>query len=206
MAAAKPQPRFLLTGFGPFPGVEQNPTQQVVERLADCRKRKGCELHCLVLPTEYGRADELFVESIQRLQPAYILCLGVARTAWLRPERRAHNLDSATLPDAAGHVQRGPIEAGGRDSLPSTLALKEIRAALLAAGYPVKYSDDAGGYLCNHIFYRACSAALGLKPRPRCGFIHVPPADALPLDRLEQAVRIMIRSSLIADGHLKVAG
>ncbi len=205
MATPKPQPRFLLTGFGPFPGVPDNPTQTVVERLAECRKRKGCELHTMVLPTEYGRAAEMITSSITRLQPAYILCLGVARTAWIRPERRARNLDNASLQDASGLVQQGPIIEGGKDFLRSSLDLPAIRAMLLEQGFTVKYSDDAGGYLCNHVFYRACMASARLKPRARCGFIHVPPAEELPLERLEQAVRLMIRASLIADGHLKAA-
>ncbi|MCC7478038.1 pyroglutamyl-peptidase I [bacterium] len=203
MAAPKPQPRFLLTGFGPFPGVEHNPTQAVVERLNSCGQRKGCELHCLVLPTEYGRAGGMVEEAIARLRPAYVLCLGVARSEWIRPERIARNLDSAALPDAAGAVQQGPIVPEGREQLRSSLELPAIRAMLLKAGFSVKYSDDAGGYLCNHVFYRACAAAARLKPRPRCGFIHVPPESALPALQLEKAVRIMIRASLIADGHLK---
>lgn len=63
--------------------------------------------------------------------------------------------------------------------LNSALPLVEIERRLHKAGIPVKFSDDAGTYLCNAAFYTLMlnPGTDDAKSIPR-GFVHVPPLNA----------------------------
>ena len=49
-------------------------------------------------------------------------------------------------------------------------------------------SEDAGGFLCNHVFYRAREWVERAGLAIPCGFLHLPPLEALPLERQIEAV------------------
>jgi pyroglutamyl-peptidase len=90
----------------------------------------------------------------------------------------------------AGEVRQGRVvRAGGPATLPSRLPLDRLAAALAADGYEVLTSDDAGGYLCNHLFYELMTQ----RPEGVAGFVHVPPlAPPWDLERLTRALRRML--------------
>lgn len=51
-------PRILLTGFGPFPNVEVNPSGRLVERIAAQEEPfPGIEVHTAVLDVDYLRCE-----------------------------------------------------------------------------------------------------------------------------------------------------
>jgi pyroglutamyl-peptidase len=52
----------------------------------------------------------------------------------------------------------------------------------------VAWSDDAGGFLCNHVFYRAREWLERRGLLVPCGFVHLPPLAALALERQVDAV------------------
>jgi pyroglutamyl-peptidase len=167
-------PVILITGFGPFPGQPDNPTTAVAEAL----RREGREAH--VLPTEYKAGLEIFRGLLARIQPDIVVCFGVAGTSdCVRLERFAANAVRADLADALGVCHAGDrIDMDGPARFDSTLPLERIAARLTAADIPHRYSDDAGGYLCNYIFYNLMhETGRGGKP-VQSGFIHMPPADA----------------------------
>jgi pyroglutamyl-peptidase len=67
-----------------------------------------------------------------------------------------------------------------------TAPLPRIAAALIAAGFPATISDNAGGYLCNELFYHLITR----NATTWCGqtlvlFVHIPPSGtpAPPGDR-----------------------
>jgi pyrrolidone-carboxylate peptidase len=76
--------------------------------------------------------------------------------------------------------------AGGR--YPSTLPLDDLARELSSRSLPWAWSDDAGGFLCNHVFYRARAWVEQAGLQIPCGFIHLPPLEALPLPRQLEAV------------------
>lgn len=158
----------LATAFGAFADVSENPSEALLEGL---RERMGADaLRGEVLPVEYA-AGARIVELIDECEPRIVLALGVARRArTARLERVARNLDDCETPDNCGVVRCGePIVRGGAERLPSTLALEDLKRRAEAAGLETEYSDDAGGFLCNHVFYRARSAT-----EAPCGFLHLP--------------------------------
>jgi pyrrolidone-carboxylate peptidase len=82
--------------------------------------------------------------------------------------------------DVRGEVRRpATIIADGPARLESTLFMS-------AFDHPFDYgfSENAGTYLCNYIYYRALHE---LRDK-RVGFVHVPPLARLPLDQQCQQI------------------
>jgi pyroglutamyl-peptidase len=172
--------RVLVTGFGPFPGVARNPSQFVVETLPG--RIGGAEVHSCVLRTEYRTAGRVIEDLLATLRPDVCICTGVGAGASFKLETTAHNHGGAAAPDQAGFVHRGPVEIEGPFTYCSTLPLEEIRASLAARDYPIELSHDAGGYVCNHVFYRARHAIEHIGLPTLCGFFHLPSVEAVAHD------------------------
>jgi pyroglutamyl-peptidase len=77
--------------------------------------------------------------------------------------------------------------------------------ALRAAGIPAAESRDAGGFLCNHVFYVLMRVLEEERPNALGGFVHVPlvpeqtlakQAPSMPLDTLVRAARIVVEVSI----------
>lgn len=183
------EPVVLVTVFGPFPGQAENPTERIADALAG-------EDHVVshVLAVSYARAVEQIDELVRMVRPAAAVGFGVVADArGIRLEETARNRGGASLPDVDGQLGRdGPID-GGPDTVPTRLPLAEIADALVGAGIRVEPSDDAGRYVCNHVF-RHLVTHPDLAGRP-VGFIHVPdPArpGALDLETIQLAGRIVV--------------
>src|SRR6266508_2722897 len=94
--------RVLLTGFGPFPGVPENPSAWLAEALAAHSAGLECELHSQVLPTEWEAVATLTPALCETLQPHVMIHFGLSEHAKaFRIERSAHNR-TAPRADARG--------------------------------------------------------------------------------------------------------
>ncbi len=152
-------PAVLVTGFGPFPGIPDNPSATLA-RAVDGAVVAGHRVRGLVLPVEYDAAPRLTVEAARACGARLVLGTGVAagraRACWevlgVRREEGA--------PDVGGATRTG---LSGPARVPSTLA--PDRAATFAAAA----SSDAGAYVCNAWLY-AVTRALDVP----VGFLHVP--------------------------------
>jgi pyroglutamyl-peptidase len=185
----------LVTGFEPFDGATVNPSQQLVEALDD-------DVAKAFLPVSYARAADEVLRAVRAAEPDVVICFGQAdgRTG-ISVERFAHNLDDATTTDNdAASGSGAAIDPGGPVAYASTLPVDEVVAALRAESIPAAPSRDAGGFLCNHVFY-TLMAELAKRPGAAGGFVHVPllPEQALEhgaasmsLDTLLRAARIVI--------------
>jgi pyroglutamyl-peptidase len=184
-------PRILVTGFRPFLGEEQNPSELVLKALATARlvaddlnspAETHYELHTLVLPVEYRGAFAVLRAYLETHEVDAILLLGQAAGARrVRLERVALNLMDAAAPDESGllHLET-EITAGGALSLRTSLPLRQWFSAL---GDPAKYeiSNSAGAYVCNSTYYLTLQhlATAGLSMP--CLFVHVPPMPSQKL-------------------------
>ena len=178
VASARMQ-RLLVTGFEPFGVQRVNPSERVVRALAG---RSG--LVTAVLPVAYRRAETALVRLLDATQPRGLLLLGLAAGDAIRLERAARNRDEAEACDEDGEPRAGmPISAGGPPDHASTLPLDAFAAALARLALPVAWSSDAGGFLCNHVFYRAREWVERRAPGIPCGFVHLPPLEAIGLER-----------------------
>jgi pyroglutamyl-peptidase len=148
-------------------------------------KRLGAsELHVEVLPTAYARAGTRIEALLTSLKPSALVMLGLAgESSRLRFERLAHNMDQAELRDNDAEQRLlVPIVPAAPDSYESTLPLERFAARVQALGCPHEFSDWAGSFVCNHVFFRARHHVELNKLETRCGFLHVPPAPPAELE------------------------
>ena len=175
--------KVLLTGFNPFGGLEVNPSQEIVEAIGRRgHSQIGIELATEVLPTEFNAAEKRVRKLIRDLKPEAIVCLGVSESLGaISLERIAVNIDDSPE-DNAGESRRGEeIVPNGPPAFWSTLPLAQILTALQNNNIPAGFSNHAGTYVCNHVFYSALHEVQQLDLRAKCGLIHVP----LMVDQLE---------------------
>ena len=174
--------RVVVIGFEPFGKNDVNPSQLIAD-----------ELDGIVLPVSYERAERELQRTLDERDPEIVIAFGLAddREA-ITPERFAHNLDEADTVDNDDVAGSGAeIEPAGPLAYRSTLPVDEIVAALRARDLPAAVSRDAGGYLCNHTFYVLMHT---LKPGRMGGFVHVPPLQVLPVERLVEAARVIVET------------
>lgn len=198
----------LVTAFGPFPGVPWNPSEAVLSRLP--AGIGGASLVLQPLPTEYAAAGAILERVIATFEPDICLCLGVGSRREFRLESAARNHGTVSDPDNAGAVWTGPVAAGGPPRYESGLPLDALERVLRDRGHEVSVSDDAGGYLCNFVFYRVSHlvAAAGLPAR--CGFLHLPapvpePERTSQVERMTDAVTACLATLLCAEEGEAVA-
>jgi pyroglutamyl-peptidase len=199
--------RVLVTGFEPFGGSVVNPSARLVQELA-ASPPAGVDLETAVLPVAYARSGDALLEALRSTSPDVVVCFGQAdgRTG-ISVERFAHNLDSAEPVDNDGVSYGAEIDPDGPVAYRSTLPVAEIVAALRAEGIPASESRDAGGFLCNRVFYVLMRALAEERPQARGGFVHVPllPEQALsqsvpsmPVELLARAARVVLRTASTA--------
>jgi pyroglutamyl-peptidase len=162
----------LATAFNPFGAAETNASETLLRALKD-----NAGVVRVVLPTEYEGAAREVVRLIRELRPQAVICFGVAGSAdVLRLERVARNRDGTAMPDNAGDLRNGQaIVPGAPDVYLATLPYEAMSAALEARGIPHVFSENAGGYVCNHAFFHARHEIAESGREIPCGFVHVPP-------------------------------
>lgn len=158
--------RTLLTGFGPFLEVTDNPSARVAAALGRPHQ---------ILEVSFAAVDTFLIQvdpsSFDRL-----IMLGVARgRTEITPELFARNQIGHTK-DVNGNDRFGPIEEGAPLLLEGTLWTPEIVANTFGHR-DLHVSMNAGNYLCNYAYYRA----LRTHGQKRVGFLHIPDATAIPL-------------------------
>ena len=170
--------RTLVTGFGPFGTVTDNPSQRLAE---------GCGRPFQVLEVSYDAADA-FLKELSSEGFDNLLMLGVAqRREFPTPELYARNSKGET-PDVRGQSTSGPIEPGQPLLLESTLWTAHLLADL-EVSLGLHTSLDAGNYLCNYVSYRA----LLRFPEKRVGFLHVPAFEQLAEERQAEILAAVLQ-------------
>ena len=195
-----PLRRLLLTAFEPFGGLAVNPSWEAVRAL-DGEVWGRVLVRAVCLPVSYDRAPARLREEIETFRPAAVVMFGVAQNRReISLERQAANRCDASTRDNDGASRSGPIDPAGPANRESTLPLDRVKAALDRLGVPAGWSEDAGGYLCNRVFWEARSVF----PGP-AGFIHVPGFEAIPLAKLIPAVRAAAEAVAFEDVRLAAA-
>jgi pyroglutamyl-peptidase len=193
-------PRILLTGFGPFPGVADNPSAWLAETCAQQASPEfEGELHAQILPTEW-QATALMPRLYASLQPHVMIHFGVSEHAnAFRIERSAHNRAALRI-DACQALPAGRvIHAEGPHRLDTRLPASRLAAHLRTSGLPAVTSRSAGSYLCNFLYYHSLDWARR-QPEPRLVlFVHVPPLESFSREALlrgaQETVRFVLASA-----------
>ncbi|MEH0862265.1 pyroglutamyl-peptidase I [Halobacteriovorax sp. DPLXC-1] len=184
--------KVLITGFEPFDGGEINPSEILVEKFDS--EIPGLEIHKLILPVVFKKSLAILKKEAFFLNPDFIICLGLnAKVSEINLEAIAHNLDDARTDDNEGNrPQEEVIFEDGPETLDSTLPLREMEDAILAAQIPVAISRDCGRFVCNHVFYGIRRIIDMKKMRAKAGFVHLPPFEKLNVAQQSSALEVML--------------
>lgn len=168
--------QILLIGFGPFGQLETNPSERLVRWL---HNQSPALTRMAILPTSYRRATSTIRNLIQDSLPRAIVIFGFSRRAQgFKIERLAHNADRSRLPDIDGMIGHKPIARGAPDTHRSPIDTRRLAELLQSDdSLPVTLSDDAGGYVCNHVYFIALHETRSA--RVPCILIHIldPPTE-----------------------------
>ncbi len=174
------RPRMLVTGFEPFPGAPENPTEALVAHFLADTPALEAEMRFAILPVDYGTVAAALAAGADGFHPDIAIHFGLAQSAaGFRLEEVARNEIVALRPDNTGKHPGMAAICDGAAELASTLPLDRIEYDLRAAGLPVERSRDAGGYLCNYVFYHSRGARVTGLDASVSGFVHVPWTDTM---------------------------
>ncbi len=184
----------LVTGFEPFGGSKVNSSELVVKALDSLGQPN---VVTAVLPTSYRRAEAQIGDLLRAHRPDTLLMLGLAEpTPKIRFEQVALNLDDSESTDNDGDLRmRGRIVEGAPVGYWSSLQLDRMADATRRHGERVLFSHDAGGFVCNHVFFTAAHLVATVYPATRCGFVHLPALSSSDkrLPRFVEIVRSWIK-------------
>ena len=184
--------KLLITGFDPFGGETINPAWEAVKALPDVVGEY--ELTKMEIPTVFGAASREVLDMAQEVQPDVILCIGQAggRKA-ITPEMVGINLRHARIADNAGNQpQDEPVAADGPAAYFATVPVRQMTAAIEAAGIEASVSYTAGTFVCNDTLYTLLHHYAGTPVQ--AGFVHVPflpqqAKEGVPFMELETITR-----------------
>lgn len=193
--------KILLSGFEPFNNALTNASEIIVREIE--QQDFDFEVVTLILPVIYRDAFQFLYETVKREQPDAIISLGQAegRTA-ISLERLASNKDDVKMADNSGEIRlESVIAQDAPEFLPTTLPIEEIYKQLQLNSIRVEYSDSAGNFLCNNLFF---NSQFTFTECPS-GFIHVPLVDTqsdefpgkphIPLSEAVRGIEITLKTT-----------
>jgi pyroglutamyl-peptidase len=173
----------LVTGLEPFGGETVNASWEAAQKLEGWRHGDTVAVTRL-LPCAYDASVKKLVNAIETIRPDALLMAGqAARRAVVCVERFAHNLDDATAPDNDGALRRAlRISRAAPEWLEAKAPVRTIARAIKEAGIPARVSRDAGGFVCNHLYFGALQYLSEKRSAIPAVFVHLPvtPEQAPP--------------------------
>lgn len=168
--------KILVTGFGPFQGIENNPTSHIAKTL-DGNKFHGIVVKSAILEVDLEKSAEQLRDLLSSGEYIARVHFGVnpSETQKVEVERVAINVCDFLIPDTGGRVLRDrPIIEEGATAFFSTLPVRDIIEALAGKGIKVDISNSAGTYICNYIMYLSLYLSSSSGKHCPSGFVHVP--------------------------------
>ncbi|WP_374029741.1 pyroglutamyl-peptidase I [Bdellovibrio bacteriovorus] len=169
--------RILVTGFRPFLGERINPSEILLEWIKK-DFTVSYPVQTLLLPVSFANASVELENKLAEGSVDIVLMLGQAggRTK-ISLERVALNWIETEKPDEDGITpKQGKIDSQetAATALFSSLPLTEWKEHLTQRNLPVEISLSAGGYVCNHVYYKTLQAIYKKHVSMQACFIHVP--------------------------------
>jgi pyroglutamyl-peptidase len=183
----------VLTGFGPFVGVDRNPTQEIIEELSASlpsleQSDSKVSIFYHVFEVSVGACEEDLIRILSdfRNYEIIFLHLGVdARSDAIKFEEFAYNNMSFRVPDARQYEPMGlPIHSslnydlGLRTAWNIPLLVERCRFLTqqedTSISLPIRPSTDPGRFLCNYIFFRTMLLQHPQQLSTKSLFVHVP--------------------------------
>jgi pyroglutamyl-peptidase len=168
-------PTILVTGFEPFGGETINASWEAAKKLEGWRHDDFAAITRL-LPCAYNSSVKKLIHEIEAVRPDALLMTGqAARRAVVCVERFAHNLDDASAPDNDGDLRRAlRISRAAPEWLEASAPAGAIARAMKGAGIPARISRNAGGFVCNHLYFGALQYLSDKRSAIPAIFVHLP--------------------------------
>ncbi len=179
----------LITGFEPFGDAAVNPSELIVKEIAAAGDPA---VVTAILPTSYRQAEANITNLIHQHHPSAVLMFGLKQqSTQLCLENIARNLDDSDALDNDGEVRAHQcIIENAPAKYEASLQFNSMAQIAENMGEAVDYSNNAGGYVCNHAYYAAAHLVATEFESIQFGFVHVPPLDESPY-RLKRIVEIV---------------
>lgn len=208
---SEPNISFIVTGFGPFRGMDENPTTNIIRHLQSEKEKGNLEQHIeftKVITTSASSAknevNEIMQYIIRSTKEIYeqkdtprkhwvIVHLGVNHMKGRKPsfqlEQNAYNEANFRIADEDGFQPKNErIILDGTLKLATDINVRRVMANL--NDFDVVLSGDAGRFVCNYIYYTSLNAIqetfggddTSSDIHVHSLFVHVPKFDAFAED------------------------
>ncbi len=196
--------KILITGFEPFGEYKNNPSEDLVHFINSHNKElEDCIIKGVVLPVTYFESWEILNQNISTFKPDIVISLGYAPDSkGIIIESTAKNYDGGIF-DNSGKSHYGAIIPNWPLRYDNTLPIEKMNNALIKNDFSSFISNDAGEYLCNHIFYNLMHYGRSV-PKVKAGFIHIPSWTVEGEKGLFEALKTIIK--VIKDNSIKEVG
>ena len=170
--------RVVVTGYGAFMGITDNPSANMAQKLAEAGV-KGAIVEYRRLDVT-PRAVDAFIAEMRKAPPDVILSMGVSGGQAQVEERPENHLGAAEDGNGQPMADR-QVRPGGAQELKTDLPVETIEWAAAKFGdqravYTSKsdpnYQPDRSAYLCNYLGYNL-AAEFGGTPKTTAGFMHI---------------------------------
>ncbi|RKX34335.1 MAG: hypothetical protein DRP71_07455 [Verrucomicrobia bacterium] len=188
----------LLTGFGLWGSETTNSSWETIRDL-DPDLPENWSVRRRQLPVDWEQGPPTLRGLIDDSIGA-VLCFGMCGGNQIRPEQLAANLNDRTRRDAREALPRSDhLVEDGPPAYQTALDTPTLTNELRSADLPTAESRDAGGFLCNAIFYTLMHERERRHASFPAGFIHLPhigTEEGLSLEKLTKAARICVRHAI----------
>ena len=175
--------KILVTGFGSYDMYENNPSEMLVNYLHSMAPNNFTfDIHTSLLSVEYRKCENELNLLLNKLSPDVVLSFGLGFSKEvLTIERVALNIDDGSCGnggavDNASERRDGTIIAkDGPVGYWASVPVRKIKEEAELSGISTKLSNDAGSFVCNHVFYYLSHMSAKHLERFQVGFFHFPP-------------------------------
>lgn len=190
--------RVVVTGYGRFMGIENNPSATMAQRLAEAGMPGAI--------VEYRRLDvthagvDAFLEEMKKNPPDVILSMGVGGQSQI--EERPENVVGGGEDGEGKPIVPGEVRPGAERELRTDLPVERISRALEKFGgrrevgtsqVDPSYSPDRSAYLCNYLGFNLANT-FGKSDATTAGFMHV--TDHTPMEQPQAVLEAVVARQL----------
>lgn len=170
--------RVVVTGYGAFMGITDNPSANMAQKLAE-RGVKGAIVEYRRLDVTTQAVDK-FIAEMRNSPPDVILSMGVSG-GQAQVEERPENYVGANPDGNNEMITARPIREGGAQELSTDLPVETIDWALTGFGGDRRvftsksdssYQPDRSAYLCNYLGYNLATE-FKQSDSTTAGFMHI---------------------------------
>lgn len=190
--------RVVVTGYGRFMGIENNPSAAMAQRLAEAGV-PGAIVEYRRLPVTHAGVDA-FIAEMQKNPPDVILSMGVGGASQV--EERPENVVGGGEDGEGKSMAPGEVRPGAPRELRTDLPVDRITRALEKFGdtrevgtsqNDASYAPDRSAYLCNYLGFNLANT-FGKTDRTTAGFMHV--TDHTPTEQVQAVLEAVVARQL----------